>query len=392
MKKVSKVNLMTSKHKQSDIKGILTIMSVLGINNRINTKLFKKCAFIRDLMSPFGVIWHLCFIYCSTIIYFFGEFPPGKVLITSEMCCVFSMLIWYNLVSHKKSFLEIKRIIIGKQHWLMNLNNYKQKRLFDVLTVSSVMLPLILTTTLFVVSRNDKHFRYNNFYLLGYTLESTLLQEIVVFIGMLVFFSLRYFIPTVYVSIHGILSYKLTKSIRHQADIIEKRIFTESFNEEIRIYRLIIQTCRTFEECSRASLFWILCLYFMVIYIGLGISFDNNDEEVMIAVWTESFLSIFLSGLSMVALLTFASGIPTAMRDQSLRLKDIYQNILLEDSAKVRLNSKRMKIVDSLSSVDAVYLTVYGMLKVDKSLILSTFGCAKTYCILIMQLKTGNDT
>lgn len=391
MEKVSKVNLMTSKHKQSDINGILIIMSVLGINNRINTELFKKCTFIRDLMCPFGVICHLCFIYCTTILYCWGEFPPNKVLITSEMCFVFSLFIWYNLISHKKRYLEIKRII-GKLRWLMNLNNFKQKRLFDVITVSSVMLPLILTTTLFVVSRNDEHFRYNNFYVFGYTLESTpILQEILVFIGMLAFFSLRFFIPTVYVSIHGIMSYKLTKSIRHQANIIEKRIFTQSFNEEIRIYRLVIQTCRTFEECSRGSLFWILCLYFMVIYIGLGLSFDNNDQEVIIAIWTESFISISLSGLSMVALIAFASGIPTAMREKSLRFKDIYQNIFLEDTTKARLNSKRMKIINSLSSVDPVYLTVYGMLKVDKSLILSTFGCAITYCILIMQLKTGND-
>lgn len=373
------------------MEGIQLVLSAMGIKRRKPKEHLQNRVSFRSVLCPFGLILHLCFLYCTLILIRKGEYSLNKLVFTSEICLMFSMLIWYCLIFQNKRYSDITRLF-EKLWWLMNLHTIKEKRMLNVITVSVVIFPLVLTTILHVATRYDSYDGFVDFYLLGHVLHShPTHQDFMLFIGMFVYYSSRFFVPTVYVAFHGITSVTLRNAIRYQAGIIERSISTQSFHDEIRVYRLVIRSCRTFEKFSNASFFWTMSLYFTVMYIGLGVSFGGIDREPGIAIWIESFLTISISGASIVVLLALASGIPNAMMDNAIRFKDIYQSMLLDDFGGVCVNSRTLQVINALSNVDPVYLTVYGLLNVDKGLILSTFGCFITYCILVMQLKTNSD-
>ncbi|GIY51853.1 hypothetical protein CEXT_328891 [Caerostris extrusa] len=89
---------------------------------------------------------------------------------------------------------------------------------------------------------------------------------------------------------------------------------------------------------------------------------------------------------ALVSLFGLASEFPSATTEIGSRFQQLYQSILLED--QVFLSLKHLMLVKALSEIKPFYLTANGLFRIDKTMILSLLGCALSFGILIMQLKT----
>ncbi|GBM47593.1 hypothetical protein AVEN_77033-1 [Araneus ventricosus] len=133
-------------------------------------------------------------------------------------------------------------------------------------------------------------------------------------------------------------------------------------------------------------MFLLLFAYCSALYTGLGIALRQNDTETHLN-YPQIIESVFIIAgcvFSVVTLLSFASEVPDATSETRSMFREVYQHIVLENKS---ISLKNMLLLKTLEEVETFYLTALDILRVDKGLILSLFGTALSFCILLMQLK-----
>ncbi|GIY14695.1 uncharacterized protein CDAR_12601 [Caerostris darwini] len=126
-------------------------------------------------------------------------------------------------------------------------------------------------------------------------------------------------------------------------------------------------------------------------YTSLGLALGQVDFELNHVV--ECVLTFIYCIISIVCLITSLSDVPSAMSSASVLFQNVYNNEILK-AELLTLDPpglQRLMTIKALSNLNPVYVTVWDMLKVDRSLLLSTFGCILTFGILIMQLQRTNE-
>ncbi|GIY44585.1 uncharacterized protein CEXT_658111 [Caerostris extrusa] len=131
----------------------------------------------------------------------------------------------------------------------------------------------------------------------------------------------------------------------------------------------------------------MFCLFFSVTYSGLGLVLGLT--ELTLTHKVECTLMLIYSVILMTCLIASLSAVPDAMSRASFVFQNIYNKEIIRDEF-LELKPpglQRLMTVKALSKLNPVYVTIWGMLKVDRSLLLSTFGCILTFGILIIQLQ-----
>ncbi|GIY77605.1 uncharacterized protein CEXT_451791 [Caerostris extrusa] len=126
-------------------------------------------------------------------------------------------------------------------------------------------------------------------------------------------------------------------------------------------------------------------------YTSLGLALGQVDFELNHVV--ECVLTFIYCVVSIVCLITSLSDVPSAMSDASILFQNVYNKEILK-AELLTLDPpglQRLMTIKALRNLNPVYVTVWDMLKVDRSLLLSTFGCILTFGILIMQLQRTNE-
>ncbi|GIX78497.1 uncharacterized protein CDAR_17181 [Caerostris darwini] len=139
-----------------------------------------------------------------------------------------------------------------------------------------------------------------------------------------------------------------------------------------------------FEECGKVTMLLLILMYCSALYTGLGLVLRQGNTLPNTTVIAESVSTIVTSVLSVVSLLMFASKIPKAMMETRTLFRKLYQLALLDGGT---ISVQRLMLLKNFAEIEPFYLTVWDFFRVDRGLILSLFGTALTFCILIMQLK-----
>ncbi|GIY89404.1 uncharacterized protein CEXT_181701 [Caerostris extrusa] len=141
------------------------------------------------------------------------------------------------------------------------------------------------------------------------------------------------------------------------------------------------------------SLKFLMLTFLSILYIGfmtysslglvLGLTKFTLTHEV------ECTLILIYSVILMTCLIASLSAVPDAMSRASLVFQNIYNKETIRDEF-LELEPpgfQRLITIKALSKLNPVYITAWDILKVDRSLLLSTFGCILTFGILIIQLQ-----
>ncbi|GFY53086.1 uncharacterized protein TNIN_33801 [Trichonephila inaurata madagascariensis] len=128
-------------------------------------------------------------------------------------------------------------------------------------------------------------------------------------------------------------------------------------------------------------------MYCCTLYTALGHLLREFSGVPKVLLMIEGIFTIFAFLLFAVSLLIFASEIPKAMFETRKEFQRLYRGYLMNE---VSISRKYLKLIKALGDTEPFYLTAWDFFRIDKGLILSLFGAALSFCVLIMQLKKIN--
>lgn len=343
-----------------------------------------KLSLCKRLFSPLSLALHSSFVYCGYTLFGQTHFPPPKLHVFTFICYFLSIALWHHMLLTSKSF---KRFMVILQNRNITLNNTKVRKFSRIAMATAILFPVVLATSIIIPVRIVPHEEYVLFWLWEYrNHDNPVLEFILLYVSMIVFYALKFTLPSMFVATLGIINLQLSDAVRQQTRNIEVSILEGNLGEEIEKYQNIVYCCEKFRDCSKGTMLLLCSLYFTMMYTGLGVVlYKDNDVEIVAIL--ESVFTISGSVFSVVNLLGFGSGIPEAMEKASNRFQFLFRRILLQNGA---VSAKDLMLLKSVGEMKPVYLTVGDLMLVKKSLILSSFGCTVTYCLLIMQLNPNS--
>ncbi|KAG8183696.1 hypothetical protein JTE90_014672 [Oedothorax gibbosus] len=234
----------------------------------------------------------------------------------------------------------------------------------------------------------DKKDLYSSFWFIGYSPNPKWLRQILIFLAMNLYFSSKFLIAPVLVTLHGFLSCTLANALRMQKSILVKNSSSPRFTEEIKTYQSIVSCCKHFDIAFRAVLLLLLAIKFTAVYNGLGMALGMATDIPAAVNMAESVMTLCLCVVCIIGLVACASKVPEEMSMISNLFQEFHQNALLEIEHLDHGSMKKVLLLKMLSETRPVYLSACGMLHLNRSYVLSCFGCALSFCILIMQLNS----
>ncbi|GFR20338.1 hypothetical protein TNCT_526851 [Trichonephila clavata] len=121
---------------------------------------------------------------------------------------------------------------------------------------------------------------------------------------------------------------------------------------------------------------------FTVLGQALGISGLSLKFQI-----GESLLTSFYCSLLIIYLISSLSNIPATLEEMSSVLQNVYRNELLKCNEENHFDTLRLMMLKTLSEIKPIYMTVWDMFRVNRSLLLSSFGCLLTFGILITNYR-----
>ncbi|GFY55510.1 uncharacterized protein TNIN_264311 [Trichonephila inaurata madagascariensis] len=125
----------------------------------------------------------------------------------------------------------------------------------------------------------------------------------------------------------------------------------------------------------------------MYISLGLALRSTGSASYAIVHHLVESILTCFYCGAAVTWLIVSISDVPTSMEDAAVVFQILYREELLKNIVINPQSVQRLMLIKALSKMKPIYITVWDTLRVDKSLLLNSFGCTLTFGILIMQIS-----
>ncbi|GFR03246.1 hypothetical protein TNCT_462321 [Trichonephila clavata] len=97
----------------------------------------------------------------------------------------------------------------------------------------------------------------------------------------------------------------------------------------------------------------------------------------------QSLMLLGLSSFSFLGIVLSASRIPESFGGVKRKLRNFHQDTLIESSPLTRNKLKCLTLLKSIIDEEKFYFSAWGLINVDKSMILSTVGVLITYGFLL---------
>ncbi|KAG8185533.1 hypothetical protein JTE90_012869 [Oedothorax gibbosus] len=262
-----------------------------------------------------------------------------------------------------------------------------QRRRITLLGISSLLIPLIFAAPLTLSTLYQNFDDDLAFWTLGYNLKNYhRLETVVVFFGKLNFFCLKFLLISLCAAFYVCFCFKLSTAIKRHSKMVEYCVL-KSCNCQIGTLHQIIQCCTMFAAATKITMFLMLLMFSLDMYTALGLVLGHVKGRATITLATEFVLTSFYCFFYLVLVVSFSADIPDAMEQIGLRFQVLYRAELADSRNHQYTNTKNIVLLKALGDLEPVYMSVYGMVRVDKSLILSFVGCILTFSVFFMQLK-----
>ncbi|GIX78494.1 uncharacterized protein CDAR_17171 [Caerostris darwini] len=357
------------------------IVSLFGIKRQNHSSTITM--YLKSMYSFTSILVHVSFFYSAAALSLYSESFSTKRTLADIGCISFSIVIWHQVQLQKAKICQFYSYLRSLPRNLVQCNR-KERGIINGLVFMAFILPVAFSAAMLSAAL-DGSSHYANFWLFSHSIRyNKAVQALVVFFCMVIFFSTKFLILSLVAITYGAFSYKLSKAIRLQNDVLKKSIHSEIFPAEIKLYYRIIQCCKLFNSCSKGTMLLIIFMYCIILYTGLALALFQSIVIPTTSMVAEYVLTITVCISSVVALLTFSSEIPAAMMETKTKFRNIYQFAVLDPETTF---TKRVLQWKSLAEIEPFYLTAWDMFPVEKGVILSLFGTSLSFIILIMQLK-----
>ncbi|GIX78489.1 uncharacterized protein CDAR_17151 [Caerostris darwini] len=368
---------------------LVCILKIFGITCR-NGILESKDSWRNFFKTPI-IFLYLSFVY--SLLCLLRDFSKLSKQIVSEVASQsLSILLWHQFRMnswHLWNFL----VHLEKITRVVKSYTYQEKRFLNAMIAIVAVSPMMLSIILLAFNGFEHSKSFIKFWLLGHTFdEHPVLESVLIFFGIMVYYSLKFMIMSLLSVVYIAFSSKLSRAIKIQSENLETSFHSQSFHDQVNVYHQIIQCCILFSNAIKVSIFLILCLVFSAIYNALELSLRYTGFAVLPTLG-ESVILFIYCGTVFTYLISSVSKLPTSMEKAAVLFQNMYSKEILRNEF-LNFNPlfiQRLMTVKALSEVKPVYITAWNIIKVDKSLLLNSFGCMLTFGILIMQLRKDDN-
>ncbi|GFQ89582.1 uncharacterized protein TNCT_301101 [Trichonephila clavata] len=359
------------------------VINIFGLRNHALT--FPS--YFRNILSPFSLFLHVSFLYSAVVLVLHKQAFSTKRTLFDIISVSLSVVIWQQIQMQSNKICDFCTELKKLPGHLVLLN-VKEKRAFQTAILISFLFPSMVSVALISAVVSNDLTEYKNVWLFGKSIfRNKILDTLVAFICMLAFFSSKFLIPLLSTVVYSFYSYILSNAIRNQNENIVKAVNTKILPIQIKMYYRIVECCRLFDNCGKVTIFLLIFMYCCTLYTALGHLLRESTRIPGVILMIEGIFTTFSFVLFAVSLLIFASEIPKAMFETRKEFQRLYRYYLLEE---VSISGKHLKLIKALRDTEPFYLTAWDFFRIDKGLILSLFGAALSFCLLIMQLKKVN--
>ncbi|GIY14700.1 uncharacterized protein CDAR_12631 [Caerostris darwini] len=365
------------------------VLKIFGITYQ--KTFLQKAGFVtctRNFFSIPAVLLYLSFAYSASCFGVRFKALLSEHFVNYLISLFFPIILWHQFQANRPKFLNF---MMHLEYAVCNFKScsYEKDYLFDTIMFGTVIYPVLFPIAFLFVSIHEGSHEDIVFWLLGCPLDNCpILRILLMFLGVSVYFSLKFLMLTFLSILYIGFSKKLSNAIQKQTEILEIDFFSPSFYCHVKTYHLIVKSCLLFNDAIKLSVFLMFCLFFAVTYSSLGLVLGLTKFTLTHEV--ECTLILIYSVILMTCLISSLSAVPDAMSRASLIFQNIYNKEIIRDEF-LELEPpgfQRLMTIKALSKLKPVYITAWDIMKVDRSLLLSTFGCILTFGILIIQLQT----
>lgn len=362
------------------ILGFFVFYSKISNGTPKNTWISKIISILFATLVNAGFVYNICaLIRLGTIIGF-----QKKTWIVSLFTSTISISLWHISYFKRKSLGRLIRRL-RRYSYLGSSKKHLKAFLIGVLTVQ-FSLPLLYAGGIGYVVRYIKHEAYFQFWLVGSTLDGHQgIRKLLLPLCFFVYFTQQFVFPGVITLIFCVLMWRVSDCLKN----LKLPEQTDDFDMILRVLekrrKLKIVVC-DIEKNFSISAFLLISYSLVSIFSAATVAIGLTDKPSMASI-LESSIILVVSFSMFMGLIFCASKIPKSFYFLKENLRDTYQHILVTNSS---LNAQEVQYMDLLNSVVEeieCYVTAWGVVKLDTSVILNSLGALITYGILAIQFS-----
>lgn len=296
---------------------------------------------------------------------------------------VLSISLWYATCFRQKAFLDV--IQHFKKIELVGVTPRKIGNIIISTVLLQSLIPmaysLVIANALLIKNAKKSSYR---FWLMDYDMDAfPLAQNIAIFLFCLLFHVQIFIFPSVLSTVYCASTWNASVLILN---------LTVSIDEDLKSIVTILEKRRQLkalvaqlEKIISFPMFLLICYHLVDFFYTLTAIVDF-DEISTRAAMLEGSLAFLMSFPSYVGIVLCSAKLTNSFEILQKNLREIYQNRLKNLSSNN--NTKYvMMLLKSVVDEEVFCLTAWGIVKLRKSVILTSIGALITYGVLIRQTK-----
>ncbi|GFQ85088.1 uncharacterized protein TNCT_72751 [Trichonephila clavata] len=344
----------------------------------------KTRSYFKNIFSFTNIFVHISFLYSGSLLLFTSGNFALKRSVTDLSCLILPVVI-FHLIRMQSGKMCVFYMYLKNVLPKFTKFSCREKRIINATVLVTFLFPATVALAMIAALISNYSKPYIRFWLFGHDLaERQIAETLLCFICMMVYFFAKFLVPSLATLVYGIITYKFSQAIHIQNEVMKKNVFSKTFSFQVKVYYRLLEGCRLFEDCSKATMLFLILCYCNTFYTGIGIALREQTSTPNVAIYTESVFTLIPCIFIIVILLIIASRITAKTSETRLTFQQLYRNNIVDGGS---ISTQQIKLIKVLMQQEPFYLTAWDFFRVDKGLILSLFGTVLTFCILIMQLK-----
>lgn len=372
---------------------IIKILSFTGIRQPTdNITKSSQCQKLQSkLFHPFPIFLHFAMIYTISALLFTTKlsFLSGtKSRYFSVTTAVLSVILWYAVYFRRSkihSLLKINAFNTEHQNYnkhstFCRISDYKA--IFCLISINfltAVIMPVFL-----VISNVSATLECNAF-LFGFKARG--IHNLHFFIVLFFYFAEFIIFPNIFMILYCFLTFRLARYLEE----IKRRmkLLNTSYDSVLYrcyIHKILLQRINVFEKTFSLPIFLQICLLMTLSFTGLALEVEITRYNFYHVI--EGILCMYSSITGIISIIYVASNVHHQLHEIKQSNRKLYEYaVIYEENSETKSEKKSLAILKVISERPVVYLTAWGIFRLDKRLLFSAFGTMITYGFLLIQLK-----
>lgn len=334
-----------------------------------------------------AVILNVGSAYSSYILISTGleEGLGDKTWLMSVLRCIISFSLWWIVFTRRKRLLKHLNKL---RKWSNHVSSLKCA---TIISISGISLTVIFPISYVIFWYNcdyivNEQTGYSSFWLMGYSFENHLnVKKYVLCVCYFVYYLSQFIFPNVLSLIYCVLTWntsKLVVNIKIPIEMAEGNVILEC----LRKRRILKESAKELESNYTFSVFCLIVYHIASIFSAGTVVLGHTNMPGTIATFEMSIV-FSVSIVCFIGMVLCASKVPASFDVLNGHLRMLHQNVLADDIPAHKIEMKYSMLLQSVIEEREFYLTVWGFLNINKSMIFSAFGGLLTYGILADKFK-----